>query len=178
MNDKQPAMAKKGWLEKMRDLYGLMGNYTHCIWWFKCGWWGFTPLNLLVSLTRTAKPNWSNNWPTNQWLVLFNLKLCKEMQLSWQRNQGTTSCGIMGIFQQSSEVTQSYIFLVTPGNWYLNQNTPMILMYFLAIQEPMLFFCIHQQSHALHLKSMASRFVYVLIDSFPGIGCFFNAPYM
>ena len=136
------------------------------------------PWNLLVSLTRTAKSNWSNNWPTNQWLVLFNLKLCKEMQLSWQRNQGTTSCGIMGIFQQSSEVTQSYIFLVAPGNWYLNQNTPMIWMYFLAIQEPMLFFCIHQQSHALCLKSMASRFVYVLIDSFPGIGCFFNAPYM
>ena len=100
MNDKQPAMAKKGWLEKMRDLYGLMGNYTHCIWWFKCGWWGFTPLNLLVSLTRTAKPNWSNNWPTNQWMVLFNLKLCKEMELSWQRNQGTTSCGIWAFFSR------------------------------------------------------------------------------
>jgi hypothetical protein len=48
----------------------------------------------------------------------------------------------------------------------------------LPSRNPCCFFCIHQQSHALRLKSMASRFVYVLIDSFPGIGCFFNAPYM
>ena len=177
MNDKQPAMAKKGWLEKMRDLYGLMGNYTHCIWWFKCGWWGFSPLKLLVSLTRTAKPNWSNNWPTNQWMVLFNLKLCKEMQLSWQRNQGTTSCGIMGIFQQSSEVTQSYISSSPLAIDILIKTLPWFWCISLPSRNP----CCFLHPPTIPCSTFKIHDIQVCLCShwlIPWHRVFFNAPYM
>ena len=110
------------------------------------------PWNLLVSLTRTAKPNWSNNWPTNQWLVLFNLKLCKEMQLSWQRNQGTTSCGIMGIFSRVVR-WHNHIFSSSPlAIDILIKTLPWFGCISLPSRNPCCFFCIHQKSHALRFK--------------------------